>query len=57
MNALARPEPLHLTPDEAEEARDAAWHHYLTTPHTDPRVGRDRYHAALKAIAMLERAS
>lgn len=57
MNApvTIRPVPLYLTPAEAEEARDAAWDRFLSTPHADPKVGRDRYHAELKAIALLER--
>ena len=48
------PDRFRLTPAEAEQARDVAWDRYLSTPHTDPRVGRDRYHASLKAIALLE---
>lgn len=52
---MTNPRPLYLTPSEAEAARDTAWDQFLMEPHANPRVGKERYHAKLKAIAMLER--
>jgi len=40
-----------LTPDQAEAARDLAWHRYISVPHANPKVGLDVYHAELRAIA------
>lgn len=45
----------HLTPSQAERARQIAFDRYFNVPHTNPRVGRERYRATIAAIEALER--
>lgn len=47
------PSPLRLTEAEAERLRDIAFDRYFHTPHANPRVGRERYRAAIEAINAL----
>ncbi len=53
MNAPFAP-PLRLTAEQAEQAREIAWQRYWNTPHTDLRVGRERYRRAIAEIEKLE---
>ena len=44
-----------ITPAQAREARDLAWHRYANTCHASPLVGRARYRAEIARIEELER--